>query len=103
MPIVVTDNCRSCRFTECVTVCPVACFHGDAEMLYIDASACIECRACIPVCPVHAIADSRDLPEDKHHWIAANEERASALPVVETKQTPLPTAEVRRAALGYAA
>lgn len=102
MPIVVTDNCQGCRFTECVTVCPVACFHGDESMLYIDAGACIECRACIPACPVKAIADSRDLPPDKHHWIALNLERAQTLPVVEEKQPGLPGAEERRAALGFA-
>lgn len=101
MSIIVTDNCRNCRFTECVTVCPVACFHGDDEMLYIEAAACIECRACIPACPVHAIYDSEDLPDDKQRWIAINLERAPILPVVDMKQSPLPTAEARRAELGY--
>jgi ferredoxin len=86
-----------------VTVCPVACFHGDGDMLYIDPAACIECRACIPACPVKAIADASELPEDKRHWIAANEERARTLPAIEEKQPSLPTAEARRAALGFAA
>jgi NAD-dependent dihydropyrimidine dehydrogenase PreA subunit len=36
MTIVVTDNCQLCRFTGCVAVCPVACFHAGDEMLYID-------------------------------------------------------------------
>jgi len=103
MPIVVTDNCRGCRFTECVTVCPVACFHGDADMLYIDPGACIECRACIPICPVRAIVDASELPEDARHWIETNRARAAALPAVEDRQTPLPTADERRSALGYAA
>lgn len=101
MAIIVTDNCRQCRFTECVTVCPVACFHGDDQMVYIEASACIECRACIPVCPVHAIYDTTDMPADKQHWIAINAERASSLPAIEEKQPPLPTAEQRRTTLGF--
>lgn len=101
MPIVVTDNCTNCRFTECVMVCPVACFHGDETMLYIEAGACIECRACIPVCPVHAIYDSVDLPEDKTRWIEINAARAPNLPVVDQKHSPLPGAEAKRAALGY--
>jgi ferredoxin len=102
MTVVVTDNCRKCRFTECVMVCPVACFHGDEEMLYIDAAACIECRACIPACPVHAICETDELPpERKQHWIALNAARAPVLPVIEQKQSPLPTAEARRAELGY--
>ncbi len=103
MPIVVTGNCRGCRYTECVTVCPVACFHGDDEMLYIDNDVCIECRACIPMCPVRAIFDAAELPEDQKHWLATNRERAAVLPAVEDRQAPLPGADERRAALGYAA
>ena len=55
MPFVVTDNCVGCRFTYCVSVCPVDCFHGDEQMLYIDPGVCIDCGACEPQCPVHAI------------------------------------------------
>ncbi len=36
MAYVVTDACRGCRYTECVTVCPVECFHLDEQMTYID-------------------------------------------------------------------
>ncbi len=101
MTTLVTDNCQRCRFTDCVTVCPVACFHGDAEMLYIDPNVCIDCGACVPECPVHAIYEEKDLPDDKRHWIAINAERAPNLPVVEEKQEPLPTAEARKKELGY--
>jgi len=101
MTIVVTDNCRLCRFTECVAVCPVACFHGDEEMVYIDNNVCIDCLACIPVCPVKAIVAEDDLAADQSDWIAINAEKSSMLPVVDEKQTPLPTAERRRAELGY--
>lgn len=103
MTVVVTDNCRGCRFTECVTVCPVSCFHMDEEMVYIDNDVCIDCLACIPVCPVEAIYDEDDLPEDMEHWVEINERRAKELPVVSTQQDPLPSAEERRAALGFAA
>ncbi|MFZ0650053.1 MAG: 4Fe-4S binding protein, partial [Pseudolabrys sp.] len=54
MPHVVTDNCHLCRFTDCVAVCPVECFHSDEERTYIDPDVCIDCGACIPACPVHA-------------------------------------------------
>jgi ferredoxin len=89
MAIVVTEKCKDCRFTECVTVCPVACFHGDDRMLYIDPQACILCQACVPVCPVHAIYDEVDLPSEWTHLVALNAERAATLPVIEEKQTPL--------------
>lgn len=102
MTIVVTDNCKSCRFTECVTVCPVACFHADEQMLYIDNNTCIDCCACIPICPVQAIYTVDELPADKQSWIAINAERSAVLPLIESKQDPLPGAEERRAELGFA-
>lgn len=101
MTTIVTDNCKGCRFTDCVTVCPVACFHYDEEMLYIDNNVCIQCSACIPVCPVHAIYADDDIPEDQQHWIAINAERCQKLPVITEKQNPLEGAEARKAALGY--
>jgi ferredoxin len=82
-------------------VCPVACFHGDAQMLYIDNAACIDCSACVPVCPVRAIYEQADLPGDKYEWIEINAQRAAELPIVSDKQTPLPGAEASKAEIGY--
>src|SRR4051812_22867435 len=95
MTILVTENCRLCRFTECVAVCPVACFHADDDMVYIDNDVCIDCRACIPVCPVKAILAEEDLAESQIHWVEVNAEKAKSLPALEDKQPPLPTAESR--------
>jgi len=101
MPHIVTDRCQRCRFTECVTVCPVACFHGDETMLYIDNVECVDCSACVPACPVHAIYEQSSLPEEQLSWIEINAERSRSLPVISAKQPPLPTAEARKAELGY--
>lgn len=101
MTTVVTENCTRCRFTDCVTVCPVDCFHGDDEMLYIDPDVCIDCGACIPLCPVRAIYEEFDLPEDKMQWIDLNAERAPDLPVIDAQQDPYPGAEQRKAELGF--
>jgi ferredoxin len=101
MTHVVTENCDGCRFTDCVTTCPVACFHGDELRMYIDPVACIDCGACIPACPVHAIFEEIDLIEEQRRWLAINAEQAPQLPVIWRRQTPLPTAEARRQALGY--
>lgn len=103
MTHVVTANCAGCRFTECVTVCPVECFHGDEDRLYIDPGLCIDCGACIPLCPVKAISDSVDLAAGERDWLSVNRERAAALPVVRAKQAPLPGAEARRHELGFGA
>jgi len=100
MTTVVTDNCERCRFTDCVTVCPVACFHGDELMLYIDPIVCIDCGACVTKCPVEAIYEE-PIPEDKQRWIEINATRAPGLPAIKTKQEPYPGAEERRKALGF--
>jgi ferredoxin len=101
MTHVVTDNCRDCRYTECVAVCPVDCFHGSADRLYIDPDVCIDCAACVPICPVKAISDSFDLDSGAEALIELNRQRSRELPVVDQKSAPLAGAEERRRALGY--
>jgi len=40
--------------------------------LYIDPVECIDCGACVPVCPVAAIYALDDLPEKWQHFAAIN-------------------------------
>jgi ferredoxin len=101
MTYIVTENCQTCRFTDCVTVCPVDCFHADDEMLYIDPVECIDCGACVPECPVEAIFAEEDCPPEQKQWIAINAEKSAGLPVVSEKQDALPTAEAKKKALGF--
>jgi len=100
MPHIVTDNCQSCRFTDCVDHCPVECFHADDDRLYINPDVCVDCGACIPACPVQAIYDVIDMPDEKAPWVQVNAERSKDLPVITGKQTPLSTAQARREELG---
>ena len=101
MTVVVTENCENCRFAECVAVCPVACFHGDEKMLYVDSDTCVDCGACVPVCPVKAIYFEHDLPAPMSHWLDINRERASILPSVTEQSEALPGAWEKRASLGF--
>lgn len=101
MTFVVTGNCKGCRFTDCVAVCPVECFHGDADMLYIDPAECIDCGACVPECPVEAIYDEAQLPDDQTEWLKLNAERAKTLPVIAEQGDALPGAEKRKQDLGF--
>lgn len=101
MTFVVTPNCNGCRFTDCVAVCPVECFHGDDTMLYIDPDECIDCGACVPECPVEAIYDETELPDNLAEWKATNAERAKGLPVINEKGNALPNAEARKKELGF--
>ena len=101
MAFVVTSRCKGCRFTQCVTVCPVECFHGDGEMLYIDPVECIDCGACVPECPVEAIYDEEDVPEAERQWVQINADRSVGLPVVTEQQEALSGAEQRKKDLGF--
>ena len=101
MTFVVTSNCSGCRFTDCVAVCPVDCFHGDQAMLYIDPDVCIDCGACVPECPVDAIFDEGSVPEDLEIWLSINAERVRHLPVVNSRETPLLSAEETARRLGF--
>jgi ferredoxin len=70
-------------------------------MLYIDPDECIDCGACVPECPVEAIFDESQLPEDQTEWLKINADKASGLPVVNQKGDPLPGAEERKKTLGF--
>lgn len=101
MAFVITDNCDGCRFTDCVTVCPVNCFYGDEKRLYIHPEECIDCGACEPECPVQAIYDESNLPEDKQQWVQINAQKCGELPEVTEKAEPLATAYQRKKDLGF--
>jgi len=102
MTYVVTGNCKGCRFTDCVDVCPVECFWGDDDMLYIDPEECIDCAACVPECPVEAIFAEDDVPADQEAWTAVNAEKCASgtLTNVTEKGDALPGAEERKKELG---
>jgi len=99
MPYVVTDLCAGCRYTECVSVCPVECFHIDDTMTYIDPENCIDCGGCVPACPVGAIKAAHKLPPDKVEWVETNRRRAAETPVVTSRLPPLPGADERKRAI----
>ncbi|MEO6600830.1 MAG: ferredoxin family protein [Polyangiaceae bacterium] len=101
MTFVVTGDCHDCRYTDCVVVCPVDCFHGDGAMLYIDPDGCIDCGACVPECPVEAIFDEGSLPEKEAHWLTVNATRAPKLPIVNRQEAPLRTALARARDRGF--
>ncbi len=89
MTFVVTENCIKCKFTDCVDVCPVDCFHEGPNFLVIDPDECIDCTLCEPECPAEAIFAEDELPENQEHFIALNAELSSSWPVItEVKTTP---------------
>jgi ferredoxin len=79
MAYVVCEPCHDCKYTDCVTVCPVDCFYQDEKMLYIDPADCLDCEACVPECPVEAIFHEAAVPDPWAQYVQLNAERATAL------------------------
>jgi len=89
MTYVVTENCIKCKYTDCVDVCPVDCFHEGPNFLVIDPDECIDCTLCEPECPAEAIFAEDDVPEDQSIFIELNAELAKKWPVInEMKDAP---------------
>lgn len=80
MAYVIAEPCIGVKDTACVDACPVDCIHpGKREpdfagetQLYIDPMECIDCGACVPVCPVAAIFARDDLPGKWERYAGIN-------------------------------
>lgn len=80
MPYVIAEPCIGVKDTACVNACPVDCIHPrkdeagfeGAPQLYINPVECIDCGACVPVCPVSAIFAEADLPEQWAQYVEIN-------------------------------
>ena len=93
MPFVVTDNCIKCKYTDCVEVCPVDCFHEGPNFLVIDPEECIDCSLCVAECPAEAIFAEDDVPDGQQAFIAINAELAKRWPVIVERKDALPDAD----------
>jgi ferredoxin len=85
MTYVVTEDCIKCKYTDCVEVCPVDCFHEGPNFLVIDPNECIDCTLCVPECPIDAIYAEDDLPKDMTKFVELNAELAAEWPVITEK------------------
>ncbi len=92
MTFVVGESCIKCKYTDCVEVCPVDCFHEGPNFLVIDPDECIDCTLCEPECPVKAIVAEDDLPQEQHIFLQLNAELARAWPVINRKKDAPPDA-----------
>ena len=93
MPYIIVEPCVGVCDTACIPVCPVDCIHGPltveeieaiedehgenapqlaGKQMFIDPDVCIDCGACEPECPVEAIYDEDEVPDQYKDYIAAN-------------------------------
>ena len=93
MTFVVAEPCIKCKYTDCVDVCPVDCFHEGENMLVIDPDECIDCGACEPECPTSAIFQEDDLPEKWSDFVELNARLAGEWPVISQKKDAMAGAD----------
>ncbi len=76
----ITQACIGVKDHSCVEVCPVDCIHprkdeadfAKVDMLFIDPETCIDCGLCVDECPVRAIFNDDDLPDQMQEFIERN-------------------------------
>jgi len=92
MTYIICEPCVGTCDTACVDVCPVDCIHGpedktgageeakvegfdpEGKQLYIDPEECIDCGACEPECPVEAIFEESEVPDEWNNFTKINYE-----------------------------
>ena len=93
MTFVVTEACISCKYTDCVDVCPVDAFREGPNFLVTDPTECTDCAVCVPECPVAAIYAEEDVPSDQRDFTLLNAELARQWKPITRTKPALPDAD----------
>jgi NAD-dependent dihydropyrimidine dehydrogenase PreA subunit len=74
LPFIIGSPCIDVRDRSCIEECPVDCIYEGARKLYINPTECIDCGACMPVCPVEAITMDRRTPASELVFVRDNDD-----------------------------
>ncbi|HEX3747327.1 MAG TPA: 4Fe-4S binding protein [Bryobacteraceae bacterium] len=78
MAHVITDACIKDEL--CIEACPSDSIHPhkdeasfeETPQLFVNPAECIDCGACVPVCPTGAIVSQDELPAESAHFADEN-------------------------------
>ena len=78
MAHVIVDTCI--KDALCADACPTDCIHpkkdeekfAEASQMYINQEECLDCGACISVCPSNSIFPVEELPDEKKDFVEKN-------------------------------
>ena len=102
MTYLVNDKCVKCKYTDCVSVCPVDCFYEGENFLAINPDECIDCGVCEPECPAGANVADSSMEKDEHDkWLKINTEMSAIWPNITQTKDPLPDADSFNPKEGY--
>ena len=82
MTYIIIESCIKCKYTDCVEVCPVDCFHEGPNYLVINPDECIDCSLCEPECPIDAIVSDENIKEEDKKFLEINERLSKKWPII---------------------
>ena len=92
MTFIVTEKCIKCKYTDCVEICPVECFHEGPNMLVINPDECIDCGLCEPECPINAIQSEYEITSNNKKFIDINKRLSKKWPLINVSKKALSSA-----------
>lgn len=69
MSYVIAEDCIDVNDRACADECPVDCIYVGGRKSYIHPGECIDCGACVEVCPVEAIVADRQADPDQRSFL----------------------------------
>ena len=86
MTYVIVGGCLDVLDRSCMDVCPPDCIYTGSRMAYVNPEECIDCGACMDICPNQAPVQDVDLTDGQllflsaaTEWVAQHEAMGGAI------------------------